>query len=63
MLWFVLNYKCKGEELMKIALINENSQCSKNELIYNTLTNVAKDYGHTVLNFGTYGPEDETQLT
>ena len=48
---------------MKIALINENSQCSKNELIYNTLTNVANDYGHTVLNFGTYGPEDETQLT
>ena len=48
---------------MKIALINENSQCAKNELICNVLTKVAKEYGHEVLNFGTYGPEDETQLT
>ena len=48
---------------MKIALINENSQCSKNEVIYNSLKKVAEKYGHEVLNFGTYGPEDETQLT
>ncbi|MBQ8443847.1 MAG: RpiB/LacA/LacB family sugar-phosphate isomerase [Clostridia bacterium] len=48
---------------MKIALINENSQCSKNELIFNTLSKVADEFGHEVLNFGTYGPEDATQLT
>ena len=28
---------------MKIALINENSQCSKNEMIYNSLTKVAEN--------------------
>ena len=38
---------------MKIALINENSQCSKNEMIYNSLKKVAEKYGHEVLNFGT----------
>ena len=48
---------------MKIALINENSQCSKNEIIYNSLNKVTGDYGHTVINFGTYNTEDECQLT
>ena len=48
---------------MKIALINENSQCSKNEMIYNSLNKVASSLGHEVINFGTYSPEDETQLT
>ena len=48
---------------MKIALINENSQCSKNEMIYNTLNKVASSLGHEVLNFGSYSQEDETQLT
>lgn len=48
---------------MKIALINENSQCSKNQMIFGSLNKVASEYGHTVLNFGTYGPEDPTQLT
>lgn len=48
---------------MKIALINENSQCSKNEMIYNSLNKVASSLGHEVLNFGTYNTEDETQLT
>ena len=48
---------------MKIALINENSQCSKNEMIYNSLKKVAEKYGHEVLNFGTYNAEDKTQLT
>lgn len=37
---------------MKIALINENSQASKNELIYTTLKKVAEKYGHTVDNYG-----------
>jgi len=48
---------------MKIALINENSQCSKNELIFNTLNKVATEFGHEVLNFGTYNQDDPTQLT
>ena len=48
---------------MKIALINENSQCAKNEMIYGSLKKVAEKYGHEVLNFGTYNAEDETQLT
>ena len=48
---------------MKIALINENSQCAKNEMIFNSLNKVASSLGHTVLNFGTYNQEDPTQLT
>ena len=48
---------------MKIALINENSQCAKNEMICASLKKVAEKYGHEVLNFGTYNAEDETQLT
>lgn len=35
---------------MRIAIINENSQASKNQLIYKTLDSVAKKYGHTVVN-------------
>lgn len=45
---------------MKIALINENSQAAKNELIYNTLNNVATKYGHTVDNYGMFTAEDKT---
>lgn len=48
---------------MKIALINENSQAAKNELIFNTLKSVVEPMGHEVLNFGMYSAEDETQLT
>lgn len=48
---------------MKIALINENSQAAKNELIEKSLKKVAEKYNHTVLNFGTYGTDDSTQLT
>ncbi len=44
---------------MKIALINENSQAMKNELIYNTLSTVAKKYGHTVDNYGMFDSEDK----
>ena len=45
---------------MRIALINENSQAAKNELIYNTLNKVATKYGHTVDNYGMFGPEDKS---
>ena len=48
---------------MKIALINENSQAGKNELIYNTLKNVADTKGYTVDNYGMYTADDAAQLT
>ena len=48
---------------MKIALINENSQAAKNEIIYNSLKNTVEAMGHEVLNFGMYSADDETQLT
>lgn len=44
---------------MRIALINENSQAGKNELIYNTLNAVATKYGHTVDNYGMFNAEDK----
>jgi ribose 5-phosphate isomerase RpiB len=48
---------------MKIALINENSQASKNALIESTLRGVAEPLGHQVFNYGMYGQEGESQLT
>lgn len=48
---------------MKIALINENSQASKNSLIYETLKKVVEPKGHEVFNYGMYTAEDESQLT
>lgn len=48
---------------MKIALINENSQAAKNELIYTSLKNVAESKGHTVDNYGMYGADDTASLT
>lgn len=44
---------------MRIALINENSQAAKNELIYNTLDKVAKKFGHVVDNYGMLNSEDK----
>lgn len=48
---------------MKIALINENSQAAKNEMICETLKKVAEPMGHEVFNYGMYGSEDKAQLT
>lgn len=48
---------------MKIALINENSQAGKNELIYATLKKVVEPMGHTVFNYGMYTPDDAAQIT
>ena len=45
---------------MRIALINENSQAQKNELIYSTLHCVAKKYGHTVDNYGMFNSDDKS---
>ena len=48
---------------MKIALINENSQAAKNELIFTALKKVAEPLGHEVFNYGMYGAEDPNSLT
>ncbi len=48
---------------MKIALINENSQAAKNELIFETLKKAAAPYGHEVFNYGMCGAEDPHSLT
>lgn len=47
---------------MKIALINENSQAAKNEMIYKLLKNVAEAKGHTVYNYGMYGADDPNSI-
>ena len=48
---------------MKIALINENSQAAKNELICETLKKVVEPMGHEVFNYGMYSADDKEQLT
>ncbi len=45
---------------MKIVLINENSQASKNELVFNTLKKVVEPKGHEVYNIGMFGSEDKS---
>ena len=47
---------------MRIALINENSQASKNEIIYNALKNVVDKKGYQVFNYGMQNIE-ENNLT
>lgn len=44
---------------MKIALINENSQVNKNNIIYKSLKKVANKYGHEVYNYGMINETDE----
>ena len=50
-----------GQEVkfMRIALINENSQAGKNEIIFNELKNVATPLGHEVVNVGMFNSEDK----
>ncbi|PZO95259.1 RpiB/LacA/LacB family sugar-phosphate isomerase [Streptococcus halichoeri] len=48
---------------MKIALINENSQASKNSLIFKEIQAVADKKGFQAFNYGMYGEEGESQLT
>lgn len=48
---------------MKIALIIENSQAVKSEIIHNALTTVASEFGHEVHHYGMYTPEDKASLT
>ena len=53
----------KAGRIMKIAVINENSQAAKNELIVNSLKKIVEPMGHTVYNYGMYGTPEEAQLT
>ena len=48
---------------MKIALINENSQNSKNTMIETALKKVVEPMGHTVHNYGMYAEEGSAPLT
>lgn len=48
---------------MKIALIIENSQAAKSEIVHDALKTVADPLGHEVFHYGMYGPEDDAQLT
>lgn len=48
---------------MKIALINENSQATKNNIIFNELKAVTDKKGFEAFNYGMYGNEGESQLT
>lgn len=48
---------------MKIALINENSQAAKNEMICSVLKEVVEPMGHEVFNYGMYGADDANSLT
>ena len=47
---------------MRIALIMDASQSGKNELVWNVLQEAAERTGHTVDNYGQYGP-DSHQVT
>ena len=48
---------------MRIALINENSQAAKNDMIYSILKKVADSKGFEVDNYGMYSADDKAQLT
>ena len=48
---------------MKIALIIENSQAAKSEMIHTALRNVAEPLGHEVHHYGMYGVDDPNSLT
>jgi len=48
---------------MKIALINENSQAAKNELICTALKKAVDPLGHEVVNYGMYSADDLNSIT
>jgi len=48
---------------MKIALIIENSQAAKSEIVHKALKSVAEPAGHTVSHYGMYAADDDAQLT
>lgn len=48
---------------MRIALITENSQATKNAIVEKALRKVVEPMGFEVRNYGMYSPDDEAQLT
>ena len=48
---------------MKIALMLENSQAAKSDIVHQALTSVVEPLGHTVFHYGMYGAEDKASLT
>ena len=48
---------------MKIALIIENSQAAKSQIVHDALTAVAEPLGHEVFHYGMYAAEDKASLT
>ena len=44
---------------MKIAIINENSQATKNKIIYDALKPIADKKGYEVYNYGMENPDEE----
>lgn len=48
---------------MKIALIIENSQAAKSDIVHSALKSVAESFGHEVHHYGMYSPEDKAMLT
>ncbi|MDF3020647.1 MAG: hypothetical protein K0Q92_1950 [Steroidobacteraceae bacterium] len=48
---------------MKIALVIENSQAAKSEIVHNALKAVAEPAGHSVHHYGMYTAEDKASLT
>ena len=48
---------------MKIALIIENSQAAKSEIVHAALNAVAVPLGHQVFHYGMYTPDDKASLT
>lgn len=48
---------------MKIALIIENSQAAKSQIVHDALASVAEPLGHQVFHYGMYTPEDKASLT
>ena len=48
---------------MKVALIIENSQAAKSDIVHDALTAVASEHGHEIHHYGMYSPDDGAQLT
>jgi len=48
---------------MKIALIMENSQAAKSQIVHKALIAVAEPAGHEVHHYGMYAADDDAQLT
>ncbi|MEL7489639.1 MAG: RpiB/LacA/LacB family sugar-phosphate isomerase [Pseudomonadota bacterium] len=48
---------------MKIALIIENSQAAKSDIVHDALTSVTEPLGYSVFHYGMYGADDKASLT